>query len=92
MYEYVTKGTCSTLIRFDLRDSRVHGVSFENGCNGNLKALSALVEGMEAGELIRKLKGIQCKTRGTSCADQLARAVEGRLGGDDGSAGRVTLA
>jgi uncharacterized protein (TIGR03905 family) len=89
MYEYATRGTCSTLIRFNIRDHRVHDVSFENGCNGNLKALSALVEGMDAGELIRKLKGIQCKTRGTSCADQLARAVEGRLGGAEEPAGRV---
>jgi uncharacterized protein (TIGR03905 family) len=81
MYEYATKGTCATLIHFNIRDHRVYGVSFENGCNGNLKALSALAEGMDAGELIGKLKGIQCKTRGTSCADQLARAVEGRLDG-----------
>ncbi|MDR0387442.1 MAG: TIGR03905 family TSCPD domain-containing protein [Treponema sp.] len=79
MYEYTTRGTCSTLIRFDLQDHRVRNVSFENGCNGNLKALSVLVEGMDGAELVKKLKGIQCKDRGTSCADQLARAVEGRL-------------
>ncbi|MDR1899350.1 MAG: TIGR03905 family TSCPD domain-containing protein [Treponema sp.] len=79
MYEYLTRGTCSSRIRFDIRDQRVHDVSFENGCNGNLKALAALVEDMEAGELIAKLRGIQCGTRGTSCADQLARAVEGHL-------------
>jgi uncharacterized protein (TIGR03905 family) len=81
MYEYKTRGTCSTLIRFDIRDHRVHDVSFENGCNGNLKAVSALVEGMDTAELIKRLKGIQCRERGTSCADQLARAVEGRLEG-----------
>jgi uncharacterized protein (TIGR03905 family) len=80
MYEYKTRGTCSTLIRFDVREHRVHDVSFENGCNGNLKAISALVEGMDTAELISRLKGIQCKTRGTSCADQLARAVEERRG------------
>jgi uncharacterized protein (TIGR03905 family) len=79
MYEYKTRGTCASLIRFDIRDRRVHEVSFKNGCNGNLKALSILVEGMDAAELVARLKGIQCKTRGTSCADQLARAVEGRL-------------
>jgi uncharacterized protein (TIGR03905 family) len=79
MYDFITKGTCSTRIRFDIRDRGVHDVSFENGCNGNLKALSALVEGMDGAELIGKLKGIQCGDRGTSCADQLARAVEGRL-------------
>jgi uncharacterized protein (TIGR03905 family) len=79
MYEYKTRGTCSTLIRFDIRDQRIHDVSFKNGCNGNLKALSILVEGMDTTELIKLLKGVQCNTRGTSCADQLARAVEERL-------------
>jgi uncharacterized protein (TIGR03905 family) len=92
MYEYITRGTCSTLIRFDIKERRVHNVSFENGCNGNLKALAVLVEGMDAGELIGKLKGIQCKSRGTSCGDQLARAVEGRLGGAGEPAARVSLA
>jgi uncharacterized protein (TIGR03905 family) len=76
MYEYTTKGTCSTKIHFDITDNRVHSVSFENGCNGNLKAISALAEGMDADELIKKLKGIQCKTRGTSCGDQFALALE----------------
>ncbi|MDR3139770.1 MAG: TIGR03905 family TSCPD domain-containing protein [Treponema sp.] len=76
MFEYETDGTCSTKISFDIRDNKVRSVSFENGCNGNLKAVSILVEGMEREELIRRLKGVQCKTRGTSCADQLARAVE----------------
>ncbi|MDR3166672.1 MAG: TIGR03905 family TSCPD domain-containing protein [Treponema sp.] len=76
MREYVTSGTCSTKIHFDIRDNKIYSLSFENGCNGNLKALSILVEGMETGELIKKLKGIQCGQRGTSCADQLAAAVE----------------
>jgi uncharacterized protein (TIGR03905 family) len=76
MIEYTTKGTCSTKIHFTLTDNTIHGVSFEDGCNGNLKAVSTLVEGMDAGELIKKLRGIQCGGRGTSCADQLARAVE----------------
>jgi uncharacterized protein (TIGR03905 family) len=81
MYEYATRGTCATRIHFDIRDHKVHDVSFENGCNGNLKAVSALVEGMDTAELIKRLRGIQCKKRGTSCADQLARAVEGQLAG-----------
>jgi uncharacterized protein (TIGR03905 family) len=51
-------------------------VSFEDGCNGNLKGISALIEGMNADEAIGKLKGIQCGKRGTSCPDQLAHAVE----------------
>lgn len=76
MYEYVTTGTCSTKIHFDIRDNKIYSVSFEDGCNGNLKALSILVEGMETGDLIKRLKGVQCKGRGTSCADQLAAAVE----------------
>ncbi|MDR1444079.1 MAG: TIGR03905 family TSCPD domain-containing protein [Treponema sp.] len=82
MYHFSTKGTCSTRIHFDIRDSRVHDVSFEDGCNGNLKAVSALVEDMEAAELIRRLKGIHCGVRSTSCADQLARAVEEQLKGN----------
>jgi uncharacterized protein (TIGR03905 family) len=76
MYEYKTKGTCSTSIRFDVRDGKVYAVSFDNGCDGNLKALSIMAEGMEADELIRKLRGIQCGKRPTSCGDQFAQALE----------------
>jgi uncharacterized protein (TIGR03905 family) len=76
MYEYLTSGTCSSKIKFDIRDNRVYNVSFESGCNGNLKGIASLTEGMDANELIGKLKGIQCSTRGTSCPDQLARAIE----------------
>ena len=75
MTEYKTKGTCSKKIHFELREGRVYSVSFEGGCNGNLKALSILVEGMETDELIKKLKGLRCGDRKTSCADQLATAV-----------------
>jgi uncharacterized protein (TIGR03905 family) len=56
-------------------------VSFKDGCEGTLKALSILVEGMDGRELIKRLKGIQCGRRGTSCADQLARAVDKFLTG-----------
>ena len=79
MYEYKTNGTCASKIRFDIKDGKVCSVSFEDGCDGNLKALSILAEGMDAAELVKKLKGLQCEKRGTSCADQLAKAVEGRL-------------
>jgi uncharacterized protein (TIGR03905 family) len=75
MIEYVPQGTCSSKIYFDIRDGKVYSVSFENGCQGNLKALSVLVEGMDVSELIKKLRGIDCGGRGTSCADQLARAA-----------------
>ena len=73
--EYKTNGTCSSKINFELKDGKVHSVSFENGCNGNLKALGILVEGMDAAELVRKLKGLRCGNKKTSCADQLAAAV-----------------
>jgi uncharacterized protein (TIGR03905 family) len=76
MYDYNTKGTCSTKIHFNIKDGRVRDISFEDGCNGNLKALGILAEGMETGELIAKLKGLRCGKRETSCGDQLARAVE----------------
>ena len=76
MYEYKTKGTCSVKINFEIKDSKVHNISFEDGCDGNLKALSILAEGMDAKELISKLKGIRCGKRKTSCSDQLALAVE----------------
>ena len=76
MIEYKPKGICATKIRFELRDGRVYSTAFEDGCDGNLKALGVLVEGMEAGELVAKLKGLRCEKRKTSCADQLAVAVE----------------
>jgi uncharacterized protein (TIGR03905 family) len=73
---YKTTGTCSTEINFELRDGKVHSVSFKDGCDGNLKALGILVEGMDAAELAGKLKGLRCGRKKTSCADQLAAAVE----------------
>lgn len=78
-YTYNTKGTCSTQITFDLNDGIVSNVSFVRGCNGNLKAIGKLVEGMEAEKLINILKGNTCGMRSTSCADQLATAVEKAL-------------
>ena len=78
-YVYNTKGTCSTQITFDLTDGIVSNVSFVRGCNGNLKAIGKLVEGMEAEKLISLLKGNTCGFRSTSCADQLATAVENAL-------------
>jgi uncharacterized protein (TIGR03905 family) len=75
MHKYKTNGVCSTEINFDLRDGKVYSVSFTEGCNGNLKAVGILVEGMDAGELVKKLKGLRCGRRTTSCADQLATAV-----------------
>jgi len=79
MFEFKTSGTCSTKVNFDIKNGKVHNVSFEDGCNGNLKAIGVLVEGMDAVELVKKLKGNTCDTRKTSCADQLAKAVEKQL-------------
>ena len=78
-HSYQTYGTCSQEIHFDLEDGLVKNVSFVGGCNGNLKAISKLVEGMPAEKLIKTLRGNTCGPRPTSCADQLARAVEQAL-------------
>jgi uncharacterized protein (TIGR03905 family) len=76
MYQYETQGTCSTAIRFNIQDGKIRGVAFEGGCNGNLKAIGKLVEGMDASECAQKLKGISCGRKPTSCGDQLAQAIE----------------
>lgn len=73
---YVTKGVCSSRIHFDVEGGTLRGVTFDNGCAGNLKAIGILVEGMPVGEAIGKLKGIRCGRKSTSCADQLANALE----------------
>lgn len=73
---YITKGTCSREINFEVVDGRLHNVSYLGGCNGNLQGVSALVEGMEIREAISKLKGIKCGFKQTSCPDQLALALE----------------
>ena len=75
-YEYRTQGTCSSKIAFDLENGTVKNVKFTGGCNGNLKGISSLVEGMKAEDAIEKLKGIRCGFKSTSCPDQLARALE----------------
>jgi uncharacterized protein (TIGR03905 family) len=76
MYEYKTTGTCSKKVSFDLDNGKVRNVSFVDGCNGNLKAIGKLVEGMDAKDVIARLKGNTCGARKTSCADQFACALE----------------
>ena len=78
-YTYKTKDVCSTQIDFRLEGDRVHDVRFTGGCNGNLKAIGILVEGMTVDEIDSKLRGNSCGGRPTSCADQLARAVRAAL-------------
>ncbi len=80
MYEYITKGTCAVKINFDIdNEGKVHNVSFLRGCNGNLKAIGKLVEGMDAKRVIEILEGNTCGMKTTSCADQLAKALKERI-------------
>lgn len=79
-YTYKTQGVCSSKIDFDIEDGIIKNVSFTGGCNGNLKAISKLVEGKDAKEISRLLKGNTCGFRRTSCADQLSLAIEKALG------------
>ena len=78
-YQYKTKGTCSTQIEFDLDGTTVKNIRFTNGCNGNLQGISRLVEGMDAAEAVKRLSGIRCGAKNTSCPDQLARALQGAM-------------
>lgn len=75
-YTYKTRGTCSSQITFDLEDNIIKNVKFYGGCNGNLKGIAKLVEGMTAEDVINKLSGVTCGFKSTSCPDQLAKAVE----------------
>ena len=75
IYKYKTKGTCSTNIQLELDGNVVKNVVFTGGCHGNLQAIPKLVEGLTVEEVEKRVKGIDCRGRGTSCADQLARAV-----------------
>ena len=75
-YTYKTRNVCSSEINFDLEDNKLHNVIFTGGCNGNLKAIGKLVEGMDADDVVSLLKGNTCGRSSTSCADQLTRAIE----------------
>ena len=74
-FDYKTQDTCSQLISLDIDGDRVYNVSFTGGCNGNLKAIPILVEGMTVDQIEEKLSGVLCGRRPTSCADQLTKAV-----------------
>ena len=73
---FQTVGTCSTSVSFSLEDGKLKDVSFESGCPGNLQGIAKLVEGMDVQEVFKRLKGIKCDDKETSCPDQLARALE----------------
>lgn len=74
--KFKPKGVCSQSIRLELTDGIVHNVRFTGGCPGNAIGLSRMVEGMEAKEVVARLKGIRCGFKPTSCPDQLAGALE----------------
>ncbi len=78
-YSFVPKGVCSRKIDFVLDDGKIRELKFQGGCDGNLKAIGRLVEGKDAGEVAEILRGNNCQMRGTSCADQLARAIDEAL-------------
>ena len=82
-HAYRTKNTCSQIIEFDLDGDVVRNIVFIGGCNGNLKAISKLLEGQTVGYIEEKLRGNNCGPRPTSCADQLAIAVRKALDGEN---------
>ena len=75
-FTYKTCGTCSQQIAFEIEDGKVKNVQFYGGCNGNLKGIGALVEGMNVDEVISRVEGICCGSKSTSCPDQLAQALK----------------
>ena len=72
----MTTGTCSAMIDFEIEDGIVHNVRFLGGCGGNTQGVAKLVEGMRAEDVMARLQGIDCGGKGTSCPDQLARAIQ----------------
>lgn len=75
-YSYKTSGTCSQQIVFEIEEGKLKNVQFLGGCNGNLKGIGALVEGMDVDDVIRRVEGIRCGMKCTSCPDQLAQALK----------------
>ena len=78
-YTFTPSGVCAAMVTFDIDDGKLYNVRFAGGCDGNLKAIGKLLEGTSAEKAVEILKGNDCRGRGTSCADQLARAVEQAL-------------
>lgn len=76
---YKTQGVCSSQISFEIVDNKVHDVKFTGGCNGNTQGVAALIEGMDVEEAIRRIEGIHCGFRSTSCPDQLSKALKAAI-------------
>ncbi len=75
-FQYTTKGTCSQRIFFEIEEGKLKNVQFLGGCNGNLKGIGSLVEGMDIDDVIARLEGTTCGMKATSCPDQLAKALK----------------
>lgn len=73
---YKTQGVCSREINFEVKDNKVTNVNFVGGCSGNTQGVARLIEGMDIDEAIKRLEGIHCGPRPTSCPDQLAKALK----------------
>lgn len=78
--QFKTKGVCAQMINFDIEDNKVHNVEFVGGCAGNTQGVARLIEGMPVEEAISRMEGIQCGFKGTSCPDQLAKALKEATG------------
>ncbi len=74
--KYKTSGVCSQLIEFDVVDDKVTNVKFVGGCSGNAQGVAALIEGMDINEAIKRMEGIKCGFKSTSCPDQLSKALK----------------
>jgi len=77
--EYYTSGTCSSKVTLDIEAGVIRSACFEGGCDGNLEGICKLIAGMDAREVARRLRGVNCGGKGTSCPDQLALAIEENL-------------
>lgn len=75
-YTYIPRGVCSRKIQVEIENGIISDVKFTGGCNGNTQGISSLVKGMSVEDAISRMKGIDCGGRGTSCPDQLAKALE----------------
>lgn len=74
-YSYKVKGVCASKVEFDVEDGVLKNITFSGGCDGNLKGLGALAEGMSPADAMQRLKGIGCGSKATSCPDQLSLAI-----------------
>jgi len=81
-FDYTTRGTCTRMIHITVEDGIIENVTFDGGCAGNTRGVSALVRGMRVEDAIERLKGIRCGFKSTSCPDQLALALEACVGED----------